>query len=201
VAEWLKAAVSKTVMGHWPIESSNLSLSATTPARLHSAGLAPDAPARSVAATKASRRFPAAGINSDQGVHACASKEVRAMAESGLFIGWGAVVRGREGQALEVFNEFMQYYADLQRRKEIESFEPVLLEQHGGDLTGFILLKGDTDRIAKLRTDPEFQKRTLRAALYVDDLGVVGAITGAGVSRIMQDFAEETSKIKTAVAV
>jgi uncharacterized protein DUF1905 len=29
VAEWLKAAVSKTVMGHWPIESSNLSLSAT----------------------------------------------------------------------------------------------------------------------------------------------------------------------------
>jgi hypothetical protein len=30
VAEWLKAAVSKTVMGHWPIESSNLSLSATT---------------------------------------------------------------------------------------------------------------------------------------------------------------------------
>jgi len=25
----LKAAVSKTVMGHWPIESSNLSLSAT----------------------------------------------------------------------------------------------------------------------------------------------------------------------------
>ena len=29
MAEWLKAAVSKTVMGHWPIESSNLSLSAT----------------------------------------------------------------------------------------------------------------------------------------------------------------------------
>jgi hypothetical protein len=26
----LKATVSKTVMGHWPIESSNLSLSATT---------------------------------------------------------------------------------------------------------------------------------------------------------------------------
>src|SRR5207249_10807970 len=31
VAEWLKAAVSKTVMGHWPIESSNLSLSAPCP--------------------------------------------------------------------------------------------------------------------------------------------------------------------------
>src|SRR5712691_13479619 len=29
VAEWLKASGSKTVMGHWPIESSNLSLSAS----------------------------------------------------------------------------------------------------------------------------------------------------------------------------
>jgi hypothetical protein len=38
VAEWLKAAVSKTVMGHWPIESSNLSLSAQR--------LKPDDPAR-----------------------------------------------------------------------------------------------------------------------------------------------------------
>jgi hypothetical protein len=145
--------------------------------------------------------FPQGGIDSSLGVHACASKEVPAMAESGLFIGWGAVVRGREAQALEVFNEFMQYYAELQRRKEIESFEPILLEQHGGDLIGFILVKGETDRIARLRTDPEFQKRTVRAALYVENLGVVGAITGAGVSRLMQDFADETAKIKTPVAV
>ena len=123
------------------------------------------------------------------------------MADSGLFIGWGAVVRGREAQALEVFNESMQYYADLQRRHEIESFEPVLLEQHGGDLIGFILLKGETDRLAKLRNDPEFQKRTLRAALYVDNIGIVGAITGAGVSRLMKDFADEVGKIKTPVAV
>lgn len=123
------------------------------------------------------------------------------MAEAGLFVGWGAVVRGREAQALEVFNEFMQYYADLERRKEIESFEPILLEQHGGDLIGFILLKGETDRIAKLRSDPEFQKRTLRAALYVDNLGVVGAITGAGVARMMTDFGEEVARIKTPVAV
>ena len=39
MAEWLKAAVSKTVMGHWPIESSNLSLSAKMPLHTWAMGL------------------------------------------------------------------------------------------------------------------------------------------------------------------
>ncbi len=65
------------------------------------------------------------------------------MAMGALFIGWGAGVPGRERQGLQVFNEGLQYYAGLQQRREIESFEPVLLEPHGGDLYGFILIKGD----------------------------------------------------------
>lgn len=39
MAEWLKAAVSKTVMGHWPIESSNLSLSAKMAWHIRAMGL------------------------------------------------------------------------------------------------------------------------------------------------------------------
>jgi|SRR4029077_11461121 len=123
------------------------------------------------------------------------------MADAGLFIGWGPVVRGRERQALEVFNEAVQYYSDLQKNKEIESSEVVLLEQHGGDLNGFILLRGDPERLARLRNDHEFQKRTIRAALYVDNIGVVGAQIGAGVTRVMTDYQEEVSKIKSPVAV
>src|SRR5260370_17431854 len=66
------------------------------------------------------------------------------MADAGLFIGWGPVVRGREQRALEVFNQAMQYYSELQQKKEIESFEVTLLEQHGGDLPGFILIPRQT---------------------------------------------------------
>ena len=55
------------------------------------------------------------------------------MADSGLFIGWGEVVRGREERALEVFNETIAYYGQLQADGRIESFEPCLLEPHGGD--------------------------------------------------------------------
>ncbi len=73
------------------------------------------------------------------------------MADSALFIGWGPVVRGREQQALELFNESMQYYGELQQKKEIENFEVALLEAHGGDLSGFILLRGDVEKLSRLR--------------------------------------------------
>ena len=60
------------------------------------------------------------------------------MADYGLFIGWGALVRGRELKGLEVFNESIQFWADHQKKGNIESFEPVLLTPHGGDLAGFL---------------------------------------------------------------
>ena len=36
------------------------------------------------------------------------------MADAGLFIGWGAPVRGREAKGLEVFTEALAYYGRLQ---------------------------------------------------------------------------------------
>ena len=100
------------------------------------------------------------------------------MATGALFIGWGASVHGRERQGLQVFNEGLQYYAGLQQRGDIESFEPVLLEPHGGDLSGFILIRGDQEKLARLRTDPEFLRLNTRASLVVQNFGVVGAYVG-----------------------
>ncbi len=110
------------------------------------------------------------------------------MASGALFIGWGPVVRGREQQALRVFNEVMQYYGRLQQQGEIESFEPVLLEPHGGDLVGFVLIRGDRDKLSRLRTNDEFVHNVNRGALYVDNIGVVGAYTGDELNRQFADF-------------
>ena len=43
------------------------------------------------------------------------------MADAGLFIGWGQVVRGREKLALEVFNESVEYWGGLQGDGKIEA--------------------------------------------------------------------------------
>jgi hypothetical protein len=100
------------------------------------------------------------------------------MADSGLFIGFGLPVRGRERQASKVFNEVFEYYSRLQQGGEIESFEPVLLEPHGGELGGFFLLRGDQDKLARVRASEEFARHTVRAQLIIDNLGVVGALLG-----------------------
>ncbi len=123
------------------------------------------------------------------------------MADAALFIGWGAVVRGREKEALESFNEAMQYNQQLQSRGDIESFESVILEPHGGDLTGFVLVRGDADKLDRLRRSPEFQQRITRAQLLLDNVGVVGGAIGASLMRQIGIYAEEVEKVKGAVKV
>jgi hypothetical protein len=105
------------------------------------------------------------------------------MAEAGLFIGWGAPVRGREGTGLDVFNESVQYWGQLQQDGRIESFEVVLLYPHGGDLGGFALLRGTHDQLNAVGGDDEFLRLTARAGLIVEELGVVRAALDEGLEQ------------------
>lgn len=118
------------------------------------------------------------------------SKRGQAMPNSGLFVGFGNPVRGREAKSLEVFNTAMQYYSRLQQEGTIESWEVAFLEPHGGDLGGFFLLKGDRDRLSRLRAEPEFNRLTMRAAQITEGLGVVGAWVGEGVTEALNLFQE-----------
>jgi hypothetical protein len=113
------------------------------------------------------------------------------MADAGLFIGWGEVVRGRETEALEVFNETLAYYGRLQEEGTIENFEPVFLEPHGGDLSGFILIRGDAEKLAPLRVSEEFNQFTTRATLVVEGFGIVGADLAERLQRQMQFYTEQ----------
>jgi hypothetical protein len=113
------------------------------------------------------------------------------MADAGLFVGWGEAVRGREAQAIELFDEVLAYYARLQEEGAVESFEPVFLEPHGGDLSGFILVRGDAEKLAALRVSDEFTRLSLRALLVVDSFGVVGADLAERLQRQMEYYAEQ----------
>jgi len=113
------------------------------------------------------------------------------MADAGLFVGWGEVVRGREVESLEVFNETLAFYARLQEEGAIESFEPVFLEPHGGDLNGFILIRGDAERLAALRVSEEFTQFSIRAGLIVNGFGVVGADLAGRLQSQMEYYTEQ----------
>lgn len=117
------------------------------------------------------------------------------MADAALFIGWGAPVRGREKAALKVFGESVQFWTQLQQEKRIESFEPALLQAHGGDLAGFALLRGTPEQIAKLRESDDFGRSVLRAGLIVDNLGVVNASLGTALATGLALYQEQLAEL------
>jgi hypothetical protein len=104
-------------------------------------------------------------------------------------------VRGRELKALQVFNEAIQFYTRLQQQGTIESFEPVALEPHGGDLAGFLLIRGDREKLNAIRTSEEFLRLNNRAALIVDNFGVITAFIGEELQRQFADFGTQASEL------
>ena len=117
------------------------------------------------------------------------------MADDALFLGWGEVVRGREQKAVEVFGESIQYYTQLQQDGKIDSFEPYFLAPHGGDLGGFVLLRGERETLDEIERSPEFERLQTRVAMIVDGSGTVPAVTGEALARAMGHFEEATKDL------
>lgn len=116
------------------------------------------------------------------------------MADDALFIGWGQVVRGREPQGLTVFEEAVAYFGRLQQDGQIESFDAYLLEPHGGDLNGFMVLRGERQTLGEVRFSDEFVRIISRANAVIDSLGVTPAFTGEALAlrlALGQEAAEE----------
>jgi hypothetical protein len=117
------------------------------------------------------------------------------VADAGLFIGWGQVVRGREDRALDVFNETIELYGQMQSDGRIESFEVCLLQPHGGELGGFELIRGSEEQIDALRRSEDFERINTKASLIVDDLGIVDMLIGEGLGRAMAIYQEELAVV------
>jgi hypothetical protein len=113
------------------------------------------------------------------------------MADSGLFIGWGQVVRGREGPAVDSFNETVEFLGQLQGDGRIEDFEICFLDPHGGDLNGFMLVRGSSEQMDAVREDDEFVRHMMRADLLVENLGIIPAVLGERIARQMAVYQEE----------
>ena len=98
------------------------------------------------------------------------------MAEAALFIGFGAAARGREKEALEIFNKSVQYWGRLQQEGKIDRFDVAILAPHGSDLGGFALLRGTAQQIDSVQREEEWQRLVAAVQLRVDGLGLVDAL-------------------------
>jgi hypothetical protein len=110
------------------------------------------------------------------------------VAEYGLFIGWGLPHPGKEAATAKVFEEAVAYWERIKGAGEIESYEVAQLNGHGGDLSGFALLRGDPERLGRLSMSPEFGRLTMRASNCLEGVGVVNAVLDAGMVRWMGEW-------------
>ncbi|HKO24806.1 MAG TPA: hypothetical protein VJY65_08715 [Chloroflexota bacterium] len=81
------------------------------------------------------------------------------------------------------------------RSDEVESFEPDALEPHGGDLNGFLLVRGDREKLNRVRSSDEFIRLNNRAQLVVTNFGAVGAFVGEELNRLFSDFQAQASDL------
>jgi hypothetical protein len=100
------------------------------------------------------------------------------MANAALFVGWNRAVAGREQQAMDLFGKVTEYYTRAQSEGKIESFEPVLLAAHGGDLNGFMLVKGDVNKLHEFRREDTFVEYVAEAAFCLEGVGVIEGAVG-----------------------
>ena len=107
------------------------------------------------------------------------------MADRVLFIGWNRPVVGREQQAMQLWQKVMEYYGKLQADGRIESFEPVILTAHGGDLNGFVMLKGDAEKLAEISREDTFIDLTIEAGYSLEGFGVVAGYIGEGLTDVI----------------
>ena len=117
------------------------------------------------------------------------------MAKGALFIRFGFPFPGYRLKSVKVFAESTEYWKRLQEKKEIDSFEPVFLDYHGADFAGYILIRGDRDKLSKLQMDPEFERLNQRAAVVVSSFGVIAAFTGDELQRRFADFQKQSSEL------
>jgi hypothetical protein len=116
------------------------------------------------------------------------------MADRVLLFSWGTPVRGREERALEVFNESVGLYGQMQADGRIEKFDITLFEPNAL-MSGCAQLHGSEDQLNAVRGSEDFQRMIADAQMIVDEVTLVPGVTNAGVAEQIGIFQDAISKV------
>lgn len=111
------------------------------------------------------------------------------MAKAALVGGWTDTKQGREKLAGELFGTTMAQFAARVEDGTFESFEPVILHRHGGDLNGFVIIRGDQEKLDAWQRTDEYLDWVTSSIHCLSGFGVIGAYVGDAVGEIMARWA------------
>jgi hypothetical protein len=111
------------------------------------------------------------------------------MADAGLLIGWNRVVAGKDAVAVELWGEMLNYLRRLHAEGQVTHFEPVLLGAYGGNLNGFVLVRGSQEHLDRMRNSEEFLLLNVQANKILEGFLVVRAHYADEVAQILRLYA------------
>ncbi|MGD8264512.1 MAG: hypothetical protein PVJ22_19265 [Desulfobacterales bacterium] len=112
------------------------------------------------------------------------------MADRVIFMGWNRPVAGREQQAMKLFEKSMEYWEKQKSGGQIESYEPVFLSSHGGDLNGFVMVRGEAEKLAEVQNDGTFLDLATEANYCLEGYGVIIGYVGEGATEVFTRWAK-----------
>jgi hypothetical protein len=85
------------------------------------------------------------------------------------------------------------YRNDVTLTGRIESFEPVVLANHGGDLNGFVLLKGAPEKLDEIRREDTFLNFSIEASYCLENFGIVPGYVGDSIMDVFSRWSKHFS--------
>ena len=109
----------------------------------------------------------------------------------GLIIRYGAIVPGRETQAIELFDETTKYFEDKVAEHVLTYFEPFFfMTSDYQEEAGFFILKGPAPEVFKLMEEEKYRWLLQKASLLVEHLHVNFLTVGEGIPEQLERFAK-----------
>ncbi len=103
-----------------------------------------------------------------------------------VFFAWNRSIPGREKISAEHFDDFVKYVEGLKQAGTLTAWDVVFLTEHGGDLNGFFLLRGEPGKLDALLGTEAWVTHMVRATMHLENSGAVRGRHGSSVMKLMQ---------------
>ena len=112
-------------------------------------------------------------------------------ANAALYLSWGHVIPGREQKSLEVFQQAIEFNANLEKKGKIAAHRTYIATTGCMDrFAGFMILEGTVEQLREVIDSDEWTNLRLRAEHVVKGIDVVHCVTGSEIGKTVAQIVD-----------
>lgn len=111
-----------------------------------------------------------------------------------ILMSWTRAIPGREAIAGELFQSSLTWFKRQVEQGNIAGAEPYLLTANGGDINGFIIVRGSSEALTNLSHHKDYENLVVQANLCLQNFAVINGYRGSRVTEMMNAWKTYASK-------